>query len=75
MSRGGWIAWGIAVALIVIGLWLVDHARAASVTFLCLALLLMVAVMALDTPKSPSGSAQHRIHARRSTARVSRREM
>ncbi|HEL7748773.1 TPA: hypothetical protein UL761_000277 [Stenotrophomonas maltophilia] len=75
MSRGAWITWGVAVALIVIGLGLVDHARAASVMFICIALVLMVAVMAWDTPKCPSGTAKHRLHPPCSTPMVSRREM
>lgn len=56
MSRFSWIAWAIALVLILLGLWLVDRSVAESLMCLGAALLAMLCVVA-GAPPSLGGAA------------------
>lgn len=56
MSRSSWIAWAIALVLILLGLWLVDRSVTESLVCLSAALLAMLCVVA-GAPPSLGGTA------------------
>ncbi|HHA2945749.1 hypothetical protein [Stenotrophomonas maltophilia] len=56
MSRFEWIAWGIALVLIIFGLWLVDHSFAGALLSIGMALLAMVLALVSPHPKVGAGN-------------------
>ncbi|MBH1873553.1 hypothetical protein I5W30_04800 [Stenotrophomonas maltophilia] len=55
MSRSAWIAWVIAVTMILFGLWLVDHSFTGALMCIGVALLAMVWVVMDIPPRSARG--------------------
>ncbi|MBH1851921.1 hypothetical protein I5V61_06545 [Stenotrophomonas maltophilia] len=56
MSRFEWIAWGIALVLIIFGLWLVDHSFVGALLSIGMALLAMIWSIVSPHPKVDAGN-------------------